>query len=297
MTDPRRRQAFTLIELLVVIAIIALLIAILLPALGAARETSKTIKCASQLRQQGIGLSTYVIDNDGYYPAGHFMIAGTPRFYYIWPSLIRANFSDERGTEAFNCPSALEDYHWTFRLDTTGSQVWTVPQEETQTERFGYLPGEFPLRARQFFTYGYNELGVQGFGDASDVAIQILGLGRHADNPSLSAEDRARDRPLWGVSEARIVQPANMYAIMDSEPDGVSDFSVSPRVMTLGDEPIDDLPSRRHADGSVVLFADGHAERVAYDNLVSRDPQDRRRWNNDHVPHEEFWEPDLEGAP
>ncbi|MEZ6242036.1 MAG: prepilin-type N-terminal cleavage/methylation domain-containing protein [Phycisphaerales bacterium] len=294
MHDPRR-HAFTLIELLVVIAIIALLIAILLPALGSARETSKTIKCASQLRQQGIGLSTYVIDEGGYFPAGHFMIQGTTqRFYYIWPSLIRQNFSDDHNTEVFNCPSALVDYHWQFALDTTGSRVWTEPQELTQTERFGFLPGEMPLRARQFFTYGYNELGVQGFGDATEEFVDILGLGRHADDPTLSPQDRATQRQLWGIKETRIVQPADMYAIMDSEPDGVSDFSVSPRVLTTTDEPIDDVPSRRHADGSVVLFADAHARRLSYDDLVSRDPQKRQRWNNDHLPHEEFWEPPLE---
>ncbi len=295
MNDPRRR-AFTLIELLVVIAIIALLIAILLPALGAARKTAMTIKCSSQLRQQGIGLGTYVIDEGGYFPAGHFQVLGTPRFYYVWPSLIRQNFSDERNTEGFNCPSALEDYHWQFTLDTTGSRVWTDPQAQTQTERFGFLPGEMPLRARQFFTYGYNELGVQAFDDAADVEVQILGLGRHADNPTAPADYRTRERQLWGISEARIVQPANMYAIMDSEPDGVSDMSVSPREIAVNNNPIDDLPSRRHAEGSVVLFTDGHARRVSYEDLVSRDPRMRRRWNNDHVPHEEHWEPPLGGG-
>ncbi len=60
-----RRHAFTLIELLVVISIIALLIAVLLPALGQAREAAKSMACLSNLRQSAIALSTYSGDQRG----------------------------------------------------------------------------------------------------------------------------------------------------------------------------------------------------------------------------------------
>ncbi len=58
-----KRRAFTLIELLVVISIIALLVGILLPALGAARKSALDLKCKTQLRQFGIAFMTYATDN------------------------------------------------------------------------------------------------------------------------------------------------------------------------------------------------------------------------------------------
>ncbi|MEM9251779.1 MAG: prepilin-type N-terminal cleavage/methylation domain-containing protein [Planctomycetota bacterium] len=62
----RHNQAFTLIELLVVISIIALLIGILLPTLGAARESARNSQCLSNLRQLSVASANYTTDNKGY---------------------------------------------------------------------------------------------------------------------------------------------------------------------------------------------------------------------------------------
>ena len=86
-----RAKGFTLIELLVVMVIIALLVGLLLPALGRAKEEAQKTQCRSNLRQIGLAMEMYANDNRGYLPAlyGQSGAYGALRRAKTWPAETR----------------------------------------------------------------------------------------------------------------------------------------------------------------------------------------------------------------
>lgn len=81
-TAPRRlsARAFTLIDILVSIAIIAVLIGILLPSLAIVRASSERVVCASNIRQAGLGLHMYALDNTDFLPPSSFAMGHGTHF-------------------------------------------------------------------------------------------------------------------------------------------------------------------------------------------------------------------------
>ncbi|WCJ61022.1 type II secretion system protein [Fontisphaera persica] len=108
--NAERGRGFTLVELLLVVAIIAILMALLLPALGSAKERARRVHCISNLRQVSLAFRLFALDHDGKYP--WFLRrneGGTygPRAAEIWRNVICA--SNELGTpKILICPSDSE---------------------------------------------------------------------------------------------------------------------------------------------------------------------------------------------
>ncbi len=150
-TRPVSGAAFTLIELLVVVAIIGLLIALLSPSLGRAIESARSVACASNLRQCGMGMQLFMYNNDGLFPIGdktrsgrgatqHYQIAE-----YLYPGVTgqaRYELVDDPNT-LFVCPShgrlmeegtLAYDRTWYFRTSPGG-----LLDQDPGKEHFPYI--------------------------------------------------------------------------------------------------------------------------------------------------------------
>lgn len=153
---------FTLVELLVVIAIIALLIGILLPALGRARDTARVAVCLGQMRTLGQFASMYTDDNGGTMPRSQhsaFAHRVAPWGYAFYPFVTGTDYDrfDTGGWESvfngvYRCPlDPRDDAHWSYGLN--------VYYELSAGETLGPVWTRAPLVPRPFATVLFGEIG------------------------------------------------------------------------------------------------------------------------------------------
>jgi prepilin-type N-terminal cleavage/methylation domain-containing protein len=115
-----RKKAFTLIELLVVISIIALLVAIILPALGRAKFKAREISCASNLHQWGIVVNLYAANNKGRFPIAGMRDNGGSGGINAWDVplsfITQANPQDFLSSDYRSRPSLFSRYGGTYEM-------------------------------------------------------------------------------------------------------------------------------------------------------------------------------------
>ena len=191
-----KKHRFTLIELLIVIAIIAILAAILLPALQAARERSYSASCTSNLKNLGTVTTNYANDNRTFWPAQTTSIyAGTASenasmwTYFTWPMcLIRGKYirdwrpdtTKNRWTDApeYRCPSTPFVYIKSGSTVIWAAQVYGSPAIGKDNNAMGadYWPGFYmnaaslnDLRSGKTGSANYNTVSRGGSSPAKRI--------------------------------------------------------------------------------------------------------------------------------
>jgi len=250
--DRRSRTAFTLVELLVVIGIIALLIGILLPALGAARTAARNTQCLSQVRQIANAGFAYAADNQSFiFPTSEMYSAfgGIPFF----EALEKSGHLEDR-SKVHRCPLDEAD-GWDPSVDTRTTSYGINGYLAPNHDPYGDPP---PMAGGDNMTVG--EFGVR-LEDIIKPSKKVLAA------EMTEAVDSDHFMPMyWGTAAA--IHPGGMAMMVRSN---TARFD-------SGMRPID-VVRDRHNQGGHYAFADGHAAHYRFtdtwdDSIATRTDRD-----------------------
>ncbi len=273
----KKATGFTLIELLVVIAIIAILAAMLLPALAKAKAKAQQTVCLSNLKQWGLASTLYVGDNNETFPFPKYQASyaiGNDEDNPVWQDMYPYHTAHEGDDVWFNAlpPYVATQplYQWAIGSSRaqfssfydSGQTIFICPRAHAQSidavdksQNHGYMEeGQRPL-----FGYGMNSKATTWETGNAGLPFTLQAKTSMVHNPSafvlfLDTRNRSAETPYNSL-------PQNAY------PQGNSIDLATPQSYTT-------RFSSRHNQGGQLTFSDGHAAYYKYNYVVNNSGYD-----------------------
>ena len=219
---------FTLIELLVVFAVIALLAAILLPALSKASERTRGIFCLSNTRQLAIGWQLYADDHDGFLPYNLGMSGSSFRTNINWVNNVMTwDLSPDNTNTATITDASLGPYV------SSAINIYRCPSDHTLSAVQSAAGWSARIRS-----YSMNAM----VGNAGNFSTN----GVNVNNPDYTQ--------FFKITQ--IPQPTQIFVFLDEHPDSIDDGYFVERDYY---SEWHDLPASYHNGSAAFSFADGHS--------------------------------------